>query len=203
MENLWTTKISIKVKRQSLYQGLFVSLAGMAILFGGSLILQDTLACWQRIIPFFTGLLCIFLGQKSYRKICNLEKTPDRLLIWNGALSYACSGTWAFSVALSEIDRFCYLRGQGIGLFFKKPIDAQIHVLDTKFPLASFLIRAKRQGCDLFFEYFEESVKTGLENIMHTQESHDPSFLQDGQNGDQTGRIFFHKAHGIKGQSLR
>lgn len=180
-----------------------MSLAGMALLFGGSLILQESFALWQRVLPFFGALFCIYFGQRGYRRICKLETNPDRLLIWNGVLSYASYGKWAFSIPTQDIDRLHYFPHQGIGFYLKQPIDAQIQVLDPRFPLASFLIRAKQRGCDLFFAHFHESVKTGLENIMHTQQSHDAPLLQNGQNGDQSARVFFHKAHGLKGQSFR
>jgi len=109
-----------------------------------------------------------------YRSMRRQWKNPDKMVVRGEILTYYSNSKACFSLSISTISRIDFR--DGIRFFLKK--ERKVTVLDPGFRLATFILKSKREQCDLFFGWFDPLTKTGLENIVHPHQTHNASPLE-------------------------
>jgi len=166
MEIEFTVQIDPIKKRHECHGAIALVLAYTLALFLAGLLCPH-LWCWLLGLWFVISHACI----TRYWSMRAQQALPDTFRIQDDALIYCSKGKPCFSFPLSSICRIEY--EDGIKIFTKQR--PRLTLLSHQFSLVRFLAQTKKKQCDLFFPWFDESVKIRLEDIVHTYKSYHTS----------------------------
>lgn len=140
------------------------------LFFAGGAALSTLLAglYLKNLWPFLAilGALLCWRCFSSYREIVSQKTHPDTLRLEDTSLLYLKNGKETARIPYNAISKVRYEKGEGVGLILKK--GARVECLDPAFKLSTM----RKKTYDLFFEWFGSSVKTGLDNIVHSNQPH-------------------------------
>lgn len=163
MEIEWAQRIDPEKRRHALHAALSFATATLLLFVLVGLFFPPLWACLITIsVPLFWHIFA------DYR---TMRRTPNKLKIHGDQLIFLMQGTPSFSIPLTLIGRV--EMGDGIKVYTKGK--GQITVLNNQFSLSKFLAQSRAERCDLFFPGFDLSVKTLLQDIVHANQSYDPS----------------------------
>lgn len=149
-------------KRHELHAGLSFAAAGTLSLLLFALILQPIYppSSIFFIVFFPANWLCF----NRYRQMNQQEKTPDRLRFEKDSIIYSEKGVECLSIPIDAIARVEYQRG--LAIFLKTPFVRRLTILHPNFGLSLFLAKAKRNKCDLFFEWFSPEITQKIKDYL-------------------------------------
>ncbi|HEX2582533.1 MAG TPA: hypothetical protein VHL30_00255 [Chlamydiales bacterium] len=159
MEIEFKVKILPTEMRQTFYA--CASFAGAAAL--STLLLASYLKELWPVVAIAGTPFC-WLSFSEYRKMLCQSRNPDALRLEEKALLYLKNEKKTLRIPYSAIGKIQYKEGLQVSL--KRGM--RVELLDPSFQLRSL----KRKNCDLFFEWFGSSVKTGLDDVMHSNQPH-------------------------------
>ena len=158
MEIEFTVHIDPEKRRHECHASLAFAAAGsLTLLFLGLLCPPLWLCLAGAWVPMLYACFA------RYRNMVRQEQTPDKICIGTESIIYHAKGKKSFSMPLTSIRRVEYRNG--IQLFVKGVPKIQIH--DPTFILSQFMYRSRKEKCDLFFPWFDNSVKARLQDIVH------------------------------------
>ncbi len=164
MEIEFRVKILPSEKRQTFYAcASFAGTAALSLLLLASYLKE----LWP--VLAIAGTPLYWLSFSEYRKMLKQSRRPDVLRLEDEALLYLKNEKKTLRIPYDAICEIHYKEGLGLSLKRGK----RIEILDPSFQLA-FL---KKKNCDLFFDWFDSSVKTCLDNVVHSNQSHHFSSL--------------------------
>ena len=173
------SSINSSFKRQKLWQGTLLALAGLGILSYTSLFFSvEYLGIWG--FPLFClGIGLISAGLIPYRRLCRLEINPHEIVLLDEVnIKFNWQGKKTLTVPLISVAKTAYLKksekNYGIGIWLKQPAPEKVMVHDTNFNVLCFQNDSRRlYGCDLFLPFFSEPSYERLLETINTENQKD------------------------------
>lgn len=153
-----------------LIRGTFFAGLGIGILFyGGAFLSPELLSPWGWVL-FGGGAALITLGLLPYKKMCQLQLSPNELLIDEQQVSLFLKGERVFGFSLDCLKRVEFVeKGNqyGIACWLEHQELPNITVYQPRFDMERFQNASqKRFHCDLFLPYFGKRACKELEEFM-------------------------------------
>ncbi len=171
-ETILTLHSSIKpsLKKNKLLQGSILAILGVSLwLYCGIFLSINILSTWGWLALMMGGVLITF-GLMPYRQLTRLENNPHQIVVTDlEELYFSISGAPVFTIALENIEEMAYLdddKRYGIGLWIKKPIIKNVHLLNPSLNFDAYLKNTQKQYfCDIFLPYFSKRSFQEFEDL--------------------------------------
>lgn len=135
----------------------------MLLLLAGAFIPPYYLSTWGTL-TFAFSLVLIAWGWLPYKRLSQLQKQPEQIIVDMSSLSLEKSGKQIFSIPLKQIKRCGHVDGletYGICLWLRKPSSVKRR--------PKWLRSRGSPSCDLFIPYFSHRSYAQLAEVLeHT-----------------------------------
>lgn len=151
----WRSSVKPKVLRSTLLKGSLLAGSGaLMLLLAGTFFPLSQLKIWGLPI-LIASLIFITLGLLPYRRLTQLETSPDELQLDEKALTLFRKKKPLLQLPLSLIAHVHYLENSstyGLCIHLKSASQEKIKLFEKALEKGTFV----REGCDVFFPYFSE-----------------------------------------------
>jgi hypothetical protein len=165
------TAIFPSLMQKSVRRATFLAIGGAVILLYGTLFMSvEQLQSWGLPMLCIASLL-IACGMQPYRRLRQLERTPDELLLLPNQTLYFISGRKPiFTLPCVSIQQIAYREFKnryGVAILLKTPLPEKILVHNPGMNMERFMKNSQHnEQCDIFLPYFSErSFDTLLEHL--------------------------------------
>lgn len=155
------SSIKASLMRSVIYRGSIIASLGIGSMVYAAVFLPPEVLKKVGLPIFLLGIGLIALGLIPYRRLAQLEKKHNEIIISNDeTLLFASKGKSLFTIPLKSIESMEYHEKgfhYGIGISLKKPVTEKIIVHDTWFNVHRYQKYSRKLfGFDLFLPYFSE-----------------------------------------------